>query len=108
MLMQMIREEVAFPCVEINQGPAHISEPMKELEALITSNCLLHDGDPVLTWEASNVVQRNTKHKLYYPAKERNENKIDGIVATIMALSRATGEPENPPSVYEERGLVVL
>lgn len=107
MLMQEIREEVAFPCVEVNQAPAQISEPMKEFEAVYTDGKLFHDGDPVLTWQASNVVLKNTKTKLFYPAKERNENKIDGIVAAIMALKMAMGVVEGP-SVYEERGLIVL
>lgn len=89
MLMQEIRERVAFPCVEINQGPALISEPMKEFEALYLSGKLHHNGDPLLNWQASNVVLRSTKTKAYYPGKERPENKIDGIVAAIMALSRA-------------------
>lgn len=89
MLMQQVREQVSFPCVEINQGPALISEPMKEFEALYLSGKLHHDGDPLLAWQASNVVLRSTKTKAYYPGKERNENKIDGIVAAIMALSRA-------------------
>lgn len=95
MLMQEIRERVSFPCIEINQGPALISEPMKEFEALYLDEKLHHNGDPVLAWQASNVVLRSTKTKAYYPGKERIESKIDGIVASIMALSRAKlHEPE--------------
>jgi phage terminase large subunit-like protein len=50
---------------------------------------LVHDGDPVLTWMASNVVAHLDAKDNIYPRKERAENKIDGIVALIMALSRA-------------------
>ena len=89
MLMQEIREKVSFPCIEINQSPAMISEPMKEFEALYLSEKLHHNGDPLLAWQASNVILRSTKTKSFYPSKERVENKIDGIMATIMALSRA-------------------
>jgi len=89
MLMQEIREKVNFPCIEINQSPAMISEPMKEFEALYMSEKLHHNGDPLLAWQASNVILRSTKTKAFYPSKERIENKIDGIMATIMALSRA-------------------
>jgi len=97
MLMQEIREKVSFPCIEINQSPAMISEPMKEFEALYLSEKLHHNGDPLLAWQASNVILRSTKTKSFYPSKERVENKIDGIMATIMALSRAKlddGSPE--------------
>ncbi|ABM27891.1 phage Terminase [Nitratidesulfovibrio vulgaris DP4] len=102
MLMQEIREQVAFPCIEINQSPVCISEPMKEFEALYLSGKLHHDGDPVLNWQASNVVLRSTKTKAYYPSKERPENKIDGIVAAIMALSRAMLHMDQPFVGLEE------
>jgi phage terminase large subunit-like protein len=50
---------------------------------------LVHDGDPVLGWMVSNVVAHLDAKDNIYPRKERAENKIDGIVALIMALSRA-------------------
>nr|WP_245528518.1 terminase TerL endonuclease subunit [Desulfarculus baarsii] len=104
MLMQEIRERVSFSCIEINQSPAFISEPMKEFEALYLSGKLHHDGDPLLTWQASNVVLRSTRTKAYYPGKERAENKIDGIVAAIMALSRAmlhAGQASPVPGIFD-------
>ena len=107
MLMQEIRGQVSFECVEITQSAAMLSEPMKEFEALYTSGGLLHDGNPMTTWQAANVVQKSSATKYYYPAKERKENKIDGIVAAIMALKRASAG-EEPPSVYETRGLLVF
>ncbi|MBO4334431.1 MAG: terminase large subunit [Desulfovibrio sp.] len=107
MLMQEIREKVTFPCIEISQIPANISEPMKEFEAIYLSGQLHHNGDPMLTWQASNVVLRSTKTKSYYPGKEKSENKIDGIVAAIMALSRAKLH-EDTASVYESRGFIEL
>lgn len=106
-LMQNIRAWANFPCIEIQQSPAHISEPMKEFEALYLSGKLRHDGNPLLKWQASNVIRRESRNKSYYPAKERDENKIDGIVAAIMALSRAMTN-EDHTSVYETRGPLVL
>jgi phage terminase large subunit-like protein len=88
-------------CIEITQGPALMSEPMKETEALIYDNKLWHNGDPVLTWMMGNVVQRQGRNtgpvKYYYPTKQKNENKIDGAVCLIMAIGRAY-QP------YEESG----
>ncbi len=109
MLMQEIREHVneRYPVVEITQTPANLSAPMKEFEALYTNNELLHDGDPVLTWQASNVILKSTKTKKITPHKERDANKIDGIVAAIMAIKMATGV-EEAPSVYEERDMIIL
>lgn len=93
MLMDDVRLWAGFPCIEMNQGPTLMSEPMKELEAIINTGDLRHPACPMLTWMAANVVRKQARGggptKLYYPTKERNDDKIDGIVAMIMALSRA-------------------
>ncbi len=78
-----------FPMVEVGATVKNFSEPMKELEKLVISGRFRHQGDPVLTWMASNVVAHVDKKDNVFPNKERPENKIDGIVAEIMALSRA-------------------
>lgn len=78
-----------LPMVEIRQTVQNISEPMKELEALTLRRVLAHGDCPILTWMASNVVAKLDVKDNIYPNKERPENKIDGIVALIMALSRA-------------------
>ena len=78
-----------LPMIEVRPTVLNFSEPMKTLEALVLQRKLVHDGDPVLTWMASNVVAHLDAKDNIYPRKERAENKIDGIVALIMALSRA-------------------
>jgi phage terminase large subunit-like protein len=82
-----------FDCVEITQGPQNMSEPMKAFEGHIYGGTYAHAGDPVMNWMMSNVVKKQARGggpiKTYYPTKERNEAKIDGPVAEIMALSRA-------------------
>ena len=78
-----------LPMIEVRPTVLNFSEPMKTLEALVLQGKLIHDGDPVLGWMASNVVAHLDAKDNIYPRKERPENKIDGIVALIMALSRA-------------------
>lgn len=85
-----------IPMVEIRQTVQNISEPMKEVESLVLQRKLAHGDCPVLTWMASNVVAKLDVKDNIYPNKERPENKIDGIVGLIMAMSRA---------VSGERGL---
>ena len=88
-VMEWTKEDT---CVEINQGPALMSEPMKELEARIAAKQIWHNGDPVLAWMISNVVLKESRGgpvKYYYPTKSNVENKIDGAVALIMAIGRA-------------------
>ena len=41
-----------------------------------------------------------------FPNKERPENKIDGVVALIMALARTMPTEEDTTSVYETRGVL--
>jgi phage terminase large subunit-like protein len=55
---------------------------------------LFHCGDPVLQWAAGNVVLKESRNKLYYPAKTNVQSKIDPIVATIMAMARAKAQVE--------------
>mgnify|MGYP001738624208 FL=1 len=81
--------------VEVRHTVANLSEPMKECEALILQKRLAHGNCPILTWQASNVVAKVDVKDNIYPNKERAENKIDGMVALIMALSRAMLRPQN-------------
>ena len=98
-------------CIEINQGPALMSEPMKELEARIYDQKLWHNGDPVLAWMMGNVIKKQGRNsgpiKSYYPTKQKNEFKIDGAVAMIMAISRAMLKTDTT-SIYESRGVLTF
>lgn len=82
--------------VEVRQTVQNISEPMKELEALTLRRVLAHGDCPILTWMASNVIAKLDVKDNIYPNKERPENKIDGIVGLIMAISRAIAGGESP------------
>ncbi len=77
-----------LPMVEMRPTVLNFSEPMKQLEALVLQRRLVHDGDPILAWMISNVVCHRDAKDNIYPRKEREENKIDGVVALIMALGR--------------------
>lgn len=84
------------PMVEMRPTVLNFSEPMKQLEALVLEQRLHHNGDPVLGWMVSNVVCHTDAKDNIYPRKERKENKIDGVVALIMALGRAlSGDPDD-------------
>ena len=82
-------EKEGMVMVELRHTVQNLSEPMKELEALILQQRIAHGECPILTWQASNVVAKIDVKDNIYPNKERAENKIDGMVALIMAMSRA-------------------
>lgn len=100
--------EEGFPMVEVGATVKNFSEPMKSLEALILEKQIEFQKDPVLTWMFGNCVAKLDKKDNIFPDKERPENKIDGVVALIMALNRWMVHEVTPPSVYETRGLLVL
>jgi len=88
---QMLGE--GLPMVELRATVQNFSEPMKNLEALVLARKLAHGNCPVLTWMMSNVVAKIDAKDNIYPRKEFPENKIDGVVALIMAIARATLAP---------------
>ena len=96
-----------LPMVEIPQTVGFMSEPMKELDALIRSKKIHHNGDPVLRWMISNTMGKYDKKDNVYPYKDKEENKIDGVVALIMAIGRAMVSKKKV-SKYETEELVVL
>ncbi|VVE87568.1 terminase large subunit [Pandoraea bronchicola] len=83
--------------VTIVQNYTNMSDPMKELEAAITSRRFHHDGNPIMTWCVSNVVGKNLpgNDDVVRPIKQGNDNKIDGAVALIMAIGRAMLEGQS-------------
>lgn len=100
-------QEEGLPMVEYRQTVANMSEPMKTLEALTLDGKIRHAGDPVLTWMMSNVVAHLDAKDNIYPRKEFPENKIDAVVALIMALGRAIRQQE-PESQYVDTSFVGL
>jgi phage terminase large subunit-like protein len=105
-LAQRLMKENA-PMVEVRNTVAQFSAPMKEIDALTRQGRLHHDGDPVLAWMISNVVAHLDNKENIYPRKERPEQKIDGVVALIMALSRAMVF-QSDASIYATRGIIRL
>jgi phage terminase large subunit-like protein len=103
-LQDMGGEEWVVP---IGQGFASMSPPMKELGKLIAGNKLAHGNHPVLNWMADNLVATEDAAGNIKPDKARSREKIDGVVALIMALDRATRN-EGGGSVYEDREMIVL
>jgi len=99
--------EEGFPMIEYGATVKNFSEPMKFVEALVLEKKIEIEKDPVLMWMFGNVVATLDKKDNIFPNKERAENKIDGVVALIMAMGRAIMN-QNTPNIYEQRGLIRL
>lgn len=92
--------------VPFRQGFASMSEPSKTFEKLVLAKKIRHGGDPVLRWMVSNVAIELDPAGNVKPSKKRSTEKIDGVVALIMGIGRATLPDKNGPSVYARRGLI--
>ncbi len=102
--MVQVLENKGMTMVQFGQGFASMNPPMKELERLVLSKKIHHGNNPVLTWMADNLVARVDPAGNIKPDKEKSREKIDGIVALIMAIDLALRHPE-VKSVYEKRGI---
>lgn len=80
------------PMVEWPQTIARMNAPAKHLESLLGAERLRHGGHPILRWMADNVVTRTDGEGRIKPDKRRSTEKIDGIVALVMAIGAATRE----------------
>jgi phage terminase large subunit-like protein len=97
-----------LPMGEYRQTVQNMSEPMKQLEALVLSGKVRHSGCPILTWAISNVVGHLDAKENIYPRKEFPENKIDPAVAAIMALGEYMSTTNEGTSAYEDRPIFFL
>ena len=71
---------------------------------------LAHAGHAVLSWMVDNIHVRTDPAGNIKPDKQKSTEKIDGVVATIMAIDRAIrrGNAHTGTSVFDSRGLLVL
>jgi len=105
--VSQVLTEQGMEMVQFGQGFASMNAPMKELEKLILARDIAHGGNPVLSWMAHNLVARQDPAGNLKPDKEASTEKIDGMVALLMGLDRATRHADTE-SVYEERGILTL
>jgi phage terminase large subunit-like protein len=102
-------EGLGFTVVPFGQGFKDMSPPTKELMKLTLEQKLAHGGQPVLRWMMDNIFIRTDPAGNIKPDKEKSTEKIDGAVATIMALDRAIRHVGGQTaSIYDDRGLLIL
>ncbi|MFT8640098.1 terminase large subunit [Bifidobacterium sp.] len=95
----------------VRQGAKTLSPVLKELQRLLLTGTIKqplfrHGGNPVLRWNVDNLAVKSDVNGNVQPSKADARDKIDGVAATLNALSEAMTRPitRNP---YETRGLFV-
>jgi phage terminase large subunit-like protein len=105
----------------MGQGFASMSAPTKDLQRLIRMGARLdeagapvkpivrHGGNPLLRWQVDNFAVVMDPAGNVKPDKANAGDKIDGVVALIMALARAVAAREAVGrSAYEDEGLMIV
>lgn len=91
---------VAFPMTS-----TVMNGPMVEIDTMVAHELANHGNNPVLTWNAMNVVVESDSNENMRPNKRKSPDRIDGFVATLIALGRAIVQESEPESPYTERGI---
>lgn len=88
------------------QGYGSMSAPSKEFEKMVLAGKIEHFGNPVLRWMlASTAIQTDPAGNIK-PDKRKSSQKIDGIVASIMALGEMmTAKAKEEKNPYQTRGM---
>jgi phage terminase large subunit-like protein len=94
--------------IDMGQGFQSMNSPTKALLSKVLGHEIRHNGNPVLRWMADNAVVKRDPAGNMKPDKEKSTQKIDGIVALIMALDRAIRHEKDGPSIYETEELLIL
>ena len=109
--VQMVQnlEGMGFTVVPFGQGFKDMSPPTKELMKLTLEQRISHGGHPILRWMLDNVCAKSDPAGNIKMDKEKSTEKIDGAVATVMALDRAIRcGNDTSASVYDSRGLLFI
>ena len=101
--MQLAQEGMTIS--GMGMGYMSMAGPMNELETLLLKKKLNHGGNPALRWMADCLSVSVDPAGNRKPNKAESQGKIDGIVATLLALDRAMRK-ENKRSKYETNELV--
>jgi phage terminase large subunit-like protein len=104
MLAGRLADAGGLKLLRFPQNVGQFNEPARAVERAVAANRLRHGGNPVLRWMASNtiIVQNAAGHIM--PSRKKSRDKIDGVVAAVMAVGCHMREGQDGQSVYDERG----
>ena len=99
--------EVSF----FSQQIATISFPTKQFEKLVYEGKIKHDGNPILSWMLSGCViyqDANENIKVHKGQSHAGNKRVDGIIATVMALGGSLSVEESNESQYNDPDVEII
>jgi len=103
-LMTQLQSD-SFDVTQIGMSFKYLNSPSKMLEVLILKHMINHGGHPVLRWCVSNVAADEDKSERIMPSKKRSTQRIDCIVAIIIAMCLQMLAEEISDALYETQGI---
>lgn len=93
--------DAGVPMVEVAQNTGGMYPGSKKLEEIVYSKRLRHGGNPVLRYAAGNVSLLFDSNDNFRPDKKRSKpnGRIDPVVASVIALSRAVVHVEDSTEI---------
>jgi len=101
-------QDAGIKMVQFPGDFASMSIPTKDLLHQVLSKRIAHDGHPVLRWNIASLIVKIDGGGRVRPDKKKSREKIDGVVALVMALGGAAAHMTERRSVYEDRGILLL
>ena len=102
--MQQKLMQDGVPVINVRQGFISLSPPSKEFERMVINRQLEHGGHPLLRWNVNNVSTETDPAGNIKPSKKKSRYRIDGVVATIIAIERMM-RSIGDVYVYTQRGM---
>jgi phage terminase large subunit-like protein len=99
-LVSRLEKQDGMVCVPMRQGFGALSAPTKSLEKAVLAQQLRHDGHPVLRWCVSNVAVESDPAGNLKPSKVLSTERIDAVVALIMAVDLMDRNARTPTLDY--------
>jgi phage terminase large subunit-like protein len=100
--------EQGFTMVPFGQGFSSMAAPTRDLLAHVLNRKIRHNNNPMLRWMADNLVVKQDPAGNVKPDKQKSTQRIDGMVALIMALDRCMRNEAEGPSVYEDSPMLIV
>lgn len=104
-LQKLLSDEgVDLPMTEFVPGFKSYAAAVDAFERAVLARKMQHNGNPMLRWQAGNVIVESDAASNRKPTKAKSLDRIDGIVAAIMACGLSA--TDEGPAVYKGAGMM--
>lgn len=100
--------EEGLPFEKFGQGFGSMNTPTKEYQRLMLTNSINVGKNPVSRWHNSNIAIDVNPAGDIKITKAKSSEKVDGMVALMMAIGEKMDKHNNHGSIYDDRDIIIL